>query len=166
MFHFLRRWFPKPLTTQEQELLEYLGNHATLFGSRLWGGSTSSSDYDFYLDYEHHKAICSFADSYNISNEDHDQSRYEKFFFDKATNIYLSDGRGLQLLSYTDSARRRIPFRDAITLMTAISQSNDMPNKQHRYSIFEACVDITLGKPTVNTIVNDFAHKLFPELFI
>ncbi len=104
-----------------------------LFGSRLWGGSTDESDYDYII------RISEFNKSEKLKDLEKTYEYIDNNLFNKFAVKYNYNGKIINIVAYDDE------YYDiavkAIDKVTAISQVIDLSSKRLRHRICETIFD-------------------------
>ena len=146
---------PKPKDTISKSDLATLISQSIPFGSRVWGGSTPKSDFDFVL-----PASYALGSAWKRVN----QYLYDKSPWINFTFTYTYQGRVYQFCVPYSSDQSKV--LTSIEIMNSLSKHYDVSNRKARHTTFEAIVDILSGIPNSSPIANEFISKHFPEYLI
>lgn len=161
-----RRWFPKPLTSSEQYVVEYLQQHGRLYGSRKWSTPTATSDWDYYISYQQYKELYQHIDACNISYE-HGYAYASILSVDSHIKFTLSNGTSYDVIAYISQRPRLIRrFHQACDIMDSYCTDHTILNKFTRYDYFEAALQVAMTEPCKSIAIDLHARQYFPELFI
>lgn len=145
----------------EQNLISFIEENCIPYGSRVWGGFTKNSDYDYLINTSILLKLLSLLKLYNIEYRNHN------LYKPKLKNSGLYDikinNKTYQFIYYAND-NHYYKFTQVINLMAKYSSIYDMSNKKFRYNAFEQFFYIVHNKTKVlDNQINNFMNEYFPE---
>ena len=146
----------------EQNLISFIEENCIPYGSRVWGGFTKNSDYDYLINTPILLKLLSLLKLYNISYKEHNLYR-PKLKNDGLYTIEINNKK-YQFIYYYSYDNSYYGFDEAINIMTKYSSIYDMSNKELRYNAFKQFFYIVHNKTKIlDDQINNFMNEYFPE---
>jgi len=162
MFNFFKKQKIPQNVVDEFELL--LSKLTIPFGSRVWGGATKKSDYDYVITFQNWKILGATLNANKVKYKS--TSRYRDIMRINDTIDITINSKHYQL-SLITSQNDFKKFVRTINLMTDYCKNKDINKKSTRHKLFEAFhTFIRTGKRTLDPSVNKFIETSYPELLI
>lgn len=166
MFNFLKRWFPKPLTSNEETIVTYIQEHAILFGSRDYNVATPNSDYDYFFYVSEYAKFLILLSGFRIKYKGIPIYHSAIGIFD-GIEFTLSDGRTFQVVCFgsLESYNSIVETND---LMKLLCKSIDFSNREYRHQAFTTCRNFIRFSDTTQLLpeIRTFLQQFNPELLI
>ncbi|MGD8306171.1 MAG: hypothetical protein PVF17_05925 [Ignavibacteria bacterium] len=145
----------------EQNLINFIEQNCIPYGSRIWGGFTKNSDYDYLIDTSILLKLLSLLKLYNINYKEHNIYR-PKLYNDDLYTVEINNKK-YQFIHYFNN-KDYYKFSQAINLMTKYSSIYNMSNKKLRHKTFGQFFYIVHNKTKVlDDQISNFINEYFPE---
>lgn len=157
MFSFFKKKISEGFTNK----IELILAEATPYGSRVWGGSTKKSDYDYICTFQQYADIrnaCYYYDvDYKHTEDYNDSIRYNILVTVKADKVYQL------LVPYSSDLSN---YQSAVAAMDSYSSIYDMSSKKLRHSTFTSFYKFFVESKVLPDKLRLHLEEHSPELLI
>ncbi len=162
MFSF----FYKKDRAQEREAMKLINKITIPFGSRVWGGASRKSDYDFMVDMDNYNKLQDLFDISGIKYKVDSGGSYSELEIGLGyiINTRLCGNKIQICLPRSNNVEK---FKRCIDMMTEYSKIEDMSHRVDRYHHFDLFMYIVKNKTqTLDVKLNKFMEEKYPEYLI
>lgn len=135
------------------------------YGSRVWGGATEESDYDYFIPCKNYELILTLLQNQKIEFSRHGSVYYHNNNFDIIIEFTYKDR--LYQLTYFEDPILSQAYEQTIHYVNEFAGKVLIQNKKYRHSVFEAFHHILKHhKLSKLENINNFMKEKHPEWFI